>query len=235
MALSISNLLVGVGVAFDAQLKAADNLFFAAGVDFDDPTRPMFGGSVGDVNGFAQRLTANALGAGAPGAYNPGSRGFESANNGIDGDPVTVRQVSTADGPIFQLVDAQGKEITVDDASTNGYYSATKRYVVKSDGIIYDCLVHQGADGSGDWKVADPNAVLGGTGIAAPLTITNDSGVGNSHYVRPVGRITFKAKEGATLARAQDEMSRMGSVVQLLSRLLESIQDESKGFSSIIR
>lgn len=233
MSLSISNLLVAVGVAYDAQLKAADNLFFAAAVDIEDPTRPMFGGSVGEITGTASRLVTANLGAGAPGSYVAGTRGFESANNGIDGDPITLRQISTADGPIYQIVDGTGNEIMIEDPTLGSFYSATKRYVVKSDGIIYDCLVHANADGSGDWRVCDPAMAQGYPGLATPSTISNSST--NSNYVRPVGRVTFKAKEGATLARAQDEMSRMGSVVQLLSRLLESIQDESKGFASIIR
>ena len=47
MSLSIDNLLVSIGVAYDLQLKAADNLFYAAAVQIDDPSKPMFGGSTG--------------------------------------------------------------------------------------------------------------------------------------------------------------------------------------------
>lgn len=234
MGLSVSNLLVGVGVAFDAQLKAADNLFFAAAVDYDDPTKPMFGGAVGDTNGFPQKLVNNNLGAGSSGNYDAARpAGFNSTNNGIDGDPVTIRQVATADGPVFQIVNSTGAEITVEDPSLGSYFSATKRYVVKSDGIIYDCLTHD-AGAAGYWEVCNTGNPMGYPGLGtAPNSINNTSA--SSHYLRPVGRVTFKAKEGATLARAQDEMSRMGSVVQLLTRLLESIQDEAKNFSSIIR
>lgn len=231
MGLSISNLLVGVGVAFDAQLKAADNLFFAAGVDFDDPTKPMFGGSTGDSNGNP----ASLYDAGAGSGYLTGTRGYSSVNNGIDGDPITVRQISTADGPVYQIVNSTGTEITIDDPAatgSNATLKATRRYMVKSDGIIYDCLVHANADGSGDWRLSNPGAANGGTGTADINPLPN---IDETYYCRPVGRVTFKAKEGATMARAQDELSRMGSVVQLLTRLLESIQDEAKNFSSIIR
>lgn len=221
MALSVGNLLLSVGVGFDSQLKAADNLFFAAPVDFDDPTRPMFGGSIGNTAGLARPISSTE------------AEGYLSLNNGIDGDPVAIRQVSTADGPRYQVVDGNGKEITIEDPSSGGTpsFMATPRYVVKADGVVYDILTHSAAGGSGLWRFCDPAQPYGGTGSgtapAGPITL--------DHYARPVARITFKAKEGATLSRAQDELSRIGSSVQLLVRLLESIQDESRSFTSIIR
>lgn len=221
MALSVGNLLLSVGVGFDSQLKAADNLFFAAPVDFDDPTRPMFGGAIGNTAGLARPISSTE------------AEGYLSLNNGIDGDPVAIRQISTADGPRYQVVDGNGKEITIEDSSAGGSatLASTPRYVVKSDGVIYDILTHATAGGAGTWRFCDTSAPFGGTGsgTAAPASIVLD------HYARPVARITFKAKEGATLARAQDELSRIGSSVQLLVRLLESIQDESRSFTSIIR
>ena len=220
--LSIGNLVLSIGIGFDAQLKAADNLFFAAAVDINDPTRPMFGGACGNTSGDAAPLYTAAP-----------DGGFMSVNNGIDGDPVTIKQISTVDGPRYQITDGQGKELMMEDASApSGHptYQATPRYVVKSDGVLYDVLVHSAASGSGDWQVGDSTLPFGGTGLAA-----SPSAITLSHYSRPFGPIAFKAKEGATLARAQDELSRISSSVQLLVRLLESIQDESKGFTTIIK
>ncbi|PIQ23546.1 hypothetical protein COW36_13815 [bacterium (Candidatus Blackallbacteria) CG17_big_fil_post_rev_8_21_14_2_50_48_46] len=218
--LSVGNLLLAIGVGFDSQLKAADNLFFSTAIDLDDPTRPMFGGAVGNTNGLARRIT------------DADAEGYVSLNNGIDGDPVAVKQISTADGPRYVVTNGSGKEIMIEDPSAGGsaQLQSTPRFIVKSDGVVYDSLVHSQAGGTGQWRVADPAQPFGGTGLASvpsPIAIT--------HYARPVGRITFKAKEGATLARAQDELSRIGSSVQLLTRLLESIQDESRSFTSIIR
>src|SRR3990167_757564 len=218
--LSVGNLLLAVGVGFDSQLKAADNLFFSTAIDLDDPTRPMFGGAIGNTNGLARRIT------------DADAEGFVSLNNWIDGDPVAVKQISTADGPRYVVTDGSGKEIMIEDPSAGGsaQLQSTPRFIVKSDGVVYDSLVHAQPGGTGQWRVADTGAPFGGTGLAAvpsPISI--------AHYARPVGRITFKAKEGATLARAQDEMSRISASVQLLVRLLESIQDESRSFTSIIR
>lgn len=220
--LSISNLLISIGVAYDAQLKAADNLFFAAAVDFSDPTRPMFGGSVGDPSGNAAALYAVAGNA----------VGFASPNNAVSGDPVTVRQISTAEGPRYQVTDANGREIKVENSSVSaGQWKNTPRYLVKSDGIIYDVLATQGTSGSGPWGISDPTTSPVSGLVANPganaLQLTN--------YARPIGRVTFKAKDGATLARAQDDVSKASTIVQTLTRLLESVQDESKGFSSLIR
>lgn len=207
MGLSVSNLIVSIGVAFDAQLKAADNLFFASAVDFSDATRPQFGGSLGTIDGASTTL-ANADGA-----------GFVSVENPVAGDPVTVRTISTADGPRYQIVDGNGQEITVEAKGTAGAtWDNVPRYLVKADGIVYDVLDQPG--GAGNWT--DP-------------TGNNPNIVTENHYDRPIGRITFKAKEGATIARAQDDLQRTGSIVQLLTRLLESIQDEAKGFSSLVR
>jgi len=223
MSLSVSNLLISIGVAYDAQLKAADNLFFSAAVDIEDPTRPMFGGAVGDVNG-------NPVSFNSGGAYNTSDcMGYKSINNGIDGDPITIRQIATADGPRYQVTDGAGKEIMVHDPTLGGVWATTPRYVVKSDGSVYDVLTHSAAGGTGYWKICDKATLNGGTGKAYTTTIDL------SDYCRPAGRITFKAKEGATLARAQDELQRLTGVVQLLTRLLEGVQDESRGFNSIIR
>lgn len=218
--LSVGNLLLSIGVGFDAQLKAADNLFFSTAIDINDPSRPMFGGAIGNSQGLARRIT------------DADAEGFLSLNNGIDGDPITIKQIATADGPRYIATDGTGREIMIEDPSAGGSATlqATPRYVIKSDGTIYDCLVHSVLGGTGQWRVADPAQPFGGTGLPAvpsPITI--------EHYARPVGQVTFKAKDGSTLARAQDELGRIGSSVQLLVRLLESIQDESRSFNSIIR
>lgn len=221
--LSVGNLLLSIGVGFDSQLKAADNLFFSTAIDISDPTRPMFGGALGNTQGLARRI------------QDADSEGFLSFNNGIDGDPVTIKQIATADGPRYIVTDGTGKEVTIEDPSAGGdpNLQATPRYVVKSNGTIYDCLVHSVAGGTGKWEIADPALPFGGTGDLTFNPATDSISI--QHYARPVGRITFKAKEGATLARAQDELGRIGSSVQLLTRLLESIQDEARSFTSIIR
>lgn len=218
--LSVNNLIVSIGIAFDAQLKAADNLFFSTAVDFADPTRPLFGGTLGKASGAATNLS------------DPDATGYYSSTNPISGDPVTIRQIATADGPRYQITDKNGFEIKTENSSAGGTYSNVPRYLVKSDGIIYDLLVPATPSGTGRYQVANPALVNGGTGLTTAPTV---SAIGLQHYARPVGRITFKAKEGATLSRAQDDLQRAGSIVQLLTRLLESIQDESKGFSSLIR
>jgi len=221
MSLSINNLLVSIGVSYDAQLKAADNLFFAAAVDFTDPTRPQFGGSVGDSTGASATVGKTT------------STGFVSVNNPVSGDPVTVRQISTANGPRYQICDNNGKEIKAESISATGAtYQNVPRYVVKADGVVYDLLTQSNSSGVGEWRVCDPLATNGNTGLATNPDIKD---ITLNNYKRAVGRITFKAKEGATIARAQDDLQRTGTIFQLLTRLLESIQDESKGFSSLIR
>lgn len=221
--LSVGNLLLSIGVGFDSQLKAADNLFFSTAIDINDASRPMFGGSIGNNKGLARGLGASD------------AEGFLSLSNGIDGDPLTIKQIATADGPRYIATDGTGKEIMIEDPSAGGSptLQATPRYIIKSDGTIYDCLVHSVAGGTGQWRIADPAQPFGGTGLATFTPGTDTITI--AHYARPVGKITFKAKEGATLARAQDELGRIGSSVQLLVRLLESIQDESRSFNSIIR
>jgi hypothetical protein len=222
--LSVSNLIVSIGIAFDAQLKAADNLFFSAAVDFTDPTRPMFGGSVGDAAGSPTTLGTTGI-------------GFASANNAVSGDPVTIRQVSTAEGPRYQITDNNGREIKIESASSGGTFRNIPRYVVKADGLVYDVLAPVTASGTGAFSICDPTMPNGTPGLNSGGNPSpgSPSGITLDNYARPIGRITFKAKEGATLARAQDDLQRTGSIVQLLTRLLESIQDEAKGFSSLIR
>lgn len=221
--LSVGNLLLSIGVGFDAQLKAADNLFFSTPIDIADPSRPMFGGPIGNTQGLARRID------------DPDAEGYLSFDNGIDGGPVTVKQIATADGPRYVVSDGTGKEIMIEDPSAGGnpVLQATPRYIVKSDGRIYDVLVHAQAGGTGRWNIANPAQPFGGTGFAGGAL--PPGGITIANYARPVGQITFKAKEGATLARAQDELQRIGSSVQLLVRLLESIQDESRSFTSIVR
>jgi len=231
--LSVGNLLLSIGVGFDSQLKAADNLFFSTAIDISDPSRPMFGGAIGNTQGLARRLADGD------------AEGFLSFDNGIDGGPVTIKQIATADGPRYVVTDGTGKEIMIEDPSAGGNptLQATPRYIVKSDGSIYDVLTHSQPGGTGRWRISNPNAPFGGQGLppnqAAPIATDGEGiptgGITIEYYARPVGKITFKAKEGATLARAQDELQRIGASVQLLVRLLESIQDESRSFTSIIR
>ena len=222
--LSINNLITSIGVAFDAQLKAADNLFFSAAVDFNDPTKPQSGGSVGTYGGAAVQL------------YDSQSNGYTSTTNPTSGGPVTIRQIATAEGPRYQITDNNGREIKVEAPGSGGNYRNIPRYIVKSDGIVYDVLAPTLASGAGIYGIANPAVANGSPGLdAAAWGARGPNDITLANYARPVGRITFKAKEGATLARAQDDLQRVGSIVQLLTRLLESVQDEAKGFSSLIR
>jgi hypothetical protein len=207
MPLSIDNLLVSIGVAYDLQMKAADNLFYAAAVQTDDPSKPMFGGSAGTAAGGSVQVNVTPGGGSADGYF--------SINNGVEGDPIAVKVVSTPNGPLYKVVDGSGEEIMVEAKSAPGpgNFKGIPRYMVKSDGLIYDVL-NIGAGSIYEMPSAAP-------------TPTN--------YDMPVGRITFKAKEGASLTRATDEQQRAGQVVQLLTRLLEGLQEESKAFAQIIR
>lgn len=223
--LSINSLILSIGVAFDAQLKAADNLFFSAAVDFTDPTRPQFGGALGTSSGAATTLYSTT----------DAGVGYASANNPVSGDPVTVRQISTAEGPRYQITDGNGREIKVESQATNGQYRNIPRYIVKSDGVVYDVLAPQTTTGAGQYGICVPGNVNGTPAYTTAAAAPGANAINITHYARAVGRITFKAKEGATLARAQDDLQRVGSIVQLLTRLLESVQDEAKGFSSLIR
>ena len=206
MPLSVDNLLVSIGVAYDLQLKAADNLFYAAAVQVDDPSKPMFGGSAGTAAGASAQVGGGT------------DDGFFSINNGVEGDPIAIKQVSTPNGPLYKVVDGSGNEIMCEAISAPGpgAYKGVPRYQVKSDGMIYDILA--------------PSA--GFYVFPAGATTPNPAA---SFYSTAVGRITFKAKEGASLTRATDEQQRAGQVVQLLTRLLEGLQEESKSFAQIIR
>lgn len=218
MSLSIDNLLVSIGVAYDLQLKAADNLFYAAAVQADDPSKPMFGGYAGTAAGAAAHVTSSDTTPGTPAAD-----GYYSINNGIEGDPIAIKQVSTPTGPVYKVVDGTGNEIMVETANSPGpgAFRNVPRYMVKSDGLIYDILDIGGGGGTNPTHYYMP----------AP----DADSVNPNHYDMPVGRITFKAKEGASLTRATDEQQRASQVVQLLTRLLEGLQEESKQFAQIIR
>jgi hypothetical protein len=208
MPLSIDNLLVSIGVAYDLQMKAADNLFYAAAVQTDDPSKPMFGGSAGTAAGGASEIFVGANAAAT-------ADGYFSINNGVEGDPIAIKVVSTPNGPLYKVVDGSGEEIMVESKSAPGAgsFKGIPRYMVKSDGLIYDVLNVGGAS-MYEMPALSPSA---------------------ANYDMPVGRITFKAKEGASLTRATDEQQRAGQVVQLLTRLLEGLQEESKAFAQIIR
>jgi hypothetical protein len=221
MSLSVGNLLLSIGVGFDSQLKAADNLFFSTAIDIADPTKPMYGGKIGNEKGLARRISDSD------------AEGYLNADNAVDGGPVAIKQIATADGPRYVITDGTGQEVMVEDPSAGGdpVLQATPRYIVKSDGTVYDLLVHSQPGGTGRWNIGNPAQAFGGQGL---VYVPGGTNITIDNYARPVGKITFKAKEGATLARAQDELSRLGNSLQLLVRLLESIQQESNSFTSII-
>ena len=201
MPTAVQNLLISIGISYEAQLAAARNLFFAAAVDKDDPTRPLFGGEAAK-NGEA----IDAL------AKNDGT--YVSTQNIIDGSPLTVLSTSTASGQDYKIVDEFGNVIKTFNSG-----AATVRYRVDKEGNVLDGLLR---DTAGAWQEN-----IGGPDN--PVTAWDDA------EERMVGRITFKPFEGAALASRQDELGRIGAVVNLLTQLLESIREGDKGAVNLIR
>ncbi|MGV3525830.1 MAG: hypothetical protein ACO1RX_16525 [Candidatus Sericytochromatia bacterium] len=235
---------LGIAAAHSMRLELADQLFFPIAVNIRNPSQPMMGGYVGNRSGRSQRLDAAGPG-GNTGAFGADFSAFE-------GDPVAVVKTMTSDGPIMTLqkYDSTGI-ITVEDPRLGvGGYTGVARYIVKADGIIYDLLSEVGTDtddlnptGPGfqgpyrHWEVNVPGGGTGGVydGTTNTYTPPAINTITQAHYTRPVGAISFRDKQGASAGAIQEQLSRAQSTLDLMSRLLRSLHDESKGpFANIV-
>jgi hypothetical protein len=177
--------------------------------------------------------------------------GFAADFNALEGDPVSIVKTMTSDGPIFTVQKYDGTGIIpVEDPSlgTTAPYSTVARYIVKADGVVYDLLSLQDTDtvtanpgATGPyrhWQVngPTPGSTLGtyvsGSNTYLPPAATTLTA---ANYNRPVGRMSFRPKEGASAAVIQENLGRAQSTLDLMSRLLRSLHDEAKGpFSNIV-
>lgn len=255
---------LGIGAAHRMRLELADQLFFPILVNINNPSQPMNGGYIGNRSGQSMRLTqaefSQTLPLPTPVRGIAGNTGGYGADySPLEGDPVGTIKTMTSDGPIFTMQRYDGKGIiTIEDARINGIidpidpqydYSSIPRYIVKSDGIVYDILELKGdepppnatdADGPyRHWAFAaegQPNPAGGnfGTGTYAagnvytphddflPGNITEDM------YTRPVGLISFRDKQGASSGAIQEQLQRAQSTLDTMSRLLRSLHQESQ-------
>lgn len=185
--------------------------------------------------------------------------GYGADFNGLEGDPVSVVKTTTSDGVIFTIQKYNGSGIipvedpTLNNAVTgsppvaaNHNYTTVARYIVKADGVIYDLLSATGNDSApanpapgGPWHhwqlAADvtPTYVPGTNtytpGSDAQGVALNANTIVERHYMRPVGRISFRPKEGASSGAIQEQLTRAQSTLDTMSRMLRSLHDEAKG------
>lgn len=125
-------------------------------------------------------------------------------------------------------------------------YTTVARYIVKADGVIYDLLSPSGIDAnptnpaaSGPYRhwqmsadtspgyTAGTNTYIPGNDSAGVSLTANN--IVERHYMRAVGRISFRPKEGASSGAIQEQLTRTQSIIDTMSRLLRSLHDESKG------
>ncbi|MEZ0367461.1 MAG: hypothetical protein ACAI44_00075, partial [Candidatus Sericytochromatia bacterium] len=231
------------------RLELADQLFFPIAVNIFNPSQPMMGGSVGNRGGQPRRLAGDGA------ASNPtdgdGSGGNTAAYgadfNALDGDPVTVIKTTTSDGVIFTIQKYDGSGvITVDDPvlgkPTGGLkdFTTVARYIVKSDGVIYDLLEARNSDSfptnpaaNGPYRHWELAASASGAGYTSGTNSYNPpiapANITQNHYTRAVGRISFRPKEGASSGAIQEQLTRAQSTLDTMSRLLRSLHDEAKG------
>lgn len=241
---------LGVGAAHATRVQLADQLFFPIAVDFDNPSLPMNGGRIGNRSGAAIRLTSAGI------AGN--TAGYNADYSFLAGDPASVIRTMTSDGPIFAVTYYNGGgQISIENpiaaaVAANVDYGNIPRYMIKADGVIYDLLEIRGNDSDGTpngpwqhWEFAAAQAgtgYTGGTNTYNPAGATIDSArypnvtggflanqITPDHYVRPVGRISFRAKAGASSAAIQEQLGRAQNMLDTMSRLLRSLHDEAKG------
>lgn len=248
---------LAIGAGHAKRVALADQLYFPVAVDLFNPALPMMGGYVGNRSGQSQRLTS----AGAGGNIG----GFGADFDGLSGDPVAVIQTMTSDGPIFTLKRYDGRgDITVEDprlnpdgaSGTGNDFSTVARYLIKADGYVYDLLQMTGSDTAN----LDPNAAnFGGpyqhwalatdaiNGTGTYLDTGNATGdyqytpsltnaqITKAHYLRKVGQISFRDKQGASSGAIQEQLTRIQSTLDSMTRLMRSLHDEAKGpFANIV-
>lgn len=230
--LSIQNVVVATGIAYDAQIAAANSLLFPAVIDNVDRTRPML---------------STYAGGGAPGSGNPAFDKYgvphRVLQNKIDGDPATVRSFNTRFGVVYVLANSWGDIVpganpldrTPPATSTSDpryYYPQPSQNPGDPAGTVYYVpFIRIELDGR----------ILGGnnnvtSGTSPTLAYANDPNIAtNSSYLPKDGLLTFKPLEGAALAAKNDELSRMGQVVSTLSRLLDALREQDSSFRNILR
>lgn len=245
MSITPTNNLVklAIGAGHATRVELADQLYYPVAVDLLNPAQPMNGGYVGNRSGQATRLTAGGA------AGNTGGYGADYSS--LSGDPVAVVKTMTSDGPIYTVKRYDGRgDVTVEDprlGSTGGAYDYTTvaRYIIKADGYIYDLL--QLTDQ--DTPITDPNSagfagpyqhwelatdVQNGTGTYTSTTnlyqpsLTNAQ-ITEDHYLRKVGQISFRDKQGASQGAIQEQLTRVQNTLDTMSRMLRSLHDEAKG------
>lgn len=232
-----NNLLkLGIGAAHQQRVDLANRLFFPVAVDILNPTEPMRGGSIGNRGGGPTFLTG-AASAGVGG----NSAGYIAEFSTIEGDPLIILKKMTSDGEQFVVVDGRGKEVMLEDPTLNGPYSSIPRYRIKADGTIYDLLEIRGADNAAGtlfqhWEFAAAGVgPYGGGGYNPPAPFNNNLLIDETHYVKAVGRISFRPKAGASSQLIQDNLSRASGALDSMSRFLRTLHDEAKGpFANII-
>ena len=234
---------LGIGAAHAMRIELADQLFFPVAVDLARSGQPMSGGAIGNRGGAPTRLTS-------PGAAG-NTGGFAADFSNLTGDPISVIKTMTSDGPIFTLQNYKGSGIiTIEDPTTGGPYSTVARYMIKNDGYVYDLLALRGVDSLDTsqanvnnvpyqhWEFA--NATPGAGYDGTTNTYTPTAGFANNqntaaYYSRPVGRLSFQPKEGASQGAIQEQLTRAQSTLDTMSRMLRSLHDEAKGpFSNFV-
>lgn len=236
--------LLGIGAGHARRLELADKLFFPVLVDIQNTGIPLQGGYVGNRGGTSAYLAPSLVGAAYDSAGNAGA--YSADYSPLTGDPMAAVKTKTADGDTFYVkrYDGQGiitvEDPTFDDGSGTGPYANLPRYIVKADGMVYDVLELRGADaytaGGGvtnlqHWEFANDT---GGTfdmtdGYIPSARFQNPSLITADDYIRPVGFLSIRDKSGASSGLIQEELSRTQSSIDVLSRMLRSLHDESKG------
>lgn len=243
---------LGVGAAHSTRVQLADQLFFPIAVDFLNPSMPMNGGRIGNRSGSLTRLTSPGI-AGNTAGYNADYSFL------VGDPASVIRTMTSDGPIFAVTYYNGGGQITIENPSAvlgGGApdYGNIPRYIIKADGVIYDLLEIRGADSSGSpppagpwqhWEFAaaqNASGYTGATNTYNPLTATIDGArypnvtggfapdqITPDHYVVPVGRISFRAKAGASSAAIQEQLGRAQNMLDTMSRLLRSLHDEAKG------
>jgi len=234
---------LAIGAGHARRVALADQLYFPVSVDLFNPALPMMGGYVGNRSGQSQRLVSPGAGG------NTG--GFGADFDGLSGDPVAVVQTMTSDGPIFTVKRYDGRgDITVDDPRINDATSGTvndfstvPRYLIKADGYVYDLLELRGVDGAPldpnhpnfdseykHWEISGAAPLAGYDNTTNTYTPPfNNTQITKAMYARRVGQISFRDKQGASSGAIQEQLTRIQSTLDSMSRLMRSLHDEAKG------
>lgn len=274
-----SNNLVklGIGGAHYTRIRLSEMLFSPVAVNFNNPAIPMFGGSVGNRSGQAVKLNSIGI-AGNTGAY-------KADYSAISGDTISIIRKFTSDGVEYQVADYLGNQVGIEAPNANHpsyaglsvdwnndgtggdalpgttadvpLLKGIPRYIVKSDGVIYDCLIIRDQNGSSTAQSENTQAPVtpgggfqhwefaaagGGFYTAASNSYNASAALASLggtlqgvHYTRPVGRISFRPKSGSGAQVIQDHLGRAQTSLDALSRVLRTLNDEAKGpFANIV-